>query len=404
MVYKNLLLSAAFSLSVVAEYKDYLIVFGNSFSDIGNRNDFKYTVPWWNNRYSSGPVWDEYLASYNNYTLVNFAVGGAASNNTFLQSLVGVNVIYPSLLDQVSMYTETFKGLYTNNDLKNDVVAVEIGTNDILNSHDFIVNNTVNMQVFTDGVVLNTIAGINNLIEFGYRKILVANVPDIARMPNYVGSSQADLDVINDFVVQINTKLAGNLTYLQETSQNNIDYIRIVPFYETLDVLHDQTVSQAMKTTYLTESCYNIFNNGTYSACTDPDDYTYIDGVHITTRAHSLLAAVFAQIISNPTFKVTKESLISLISQYNVDQVTIKNNYLFSGSFIGSEGVEIIEYNIKNATSNAQSIAANKNSYSGSLTSSSFAPFATSSIISATPTSSYSSGPNHPVASRCRKH
>ncbi|OMJ13366.1 Thermolabile hemolysin, partial [Smittium culicis] len=75
--------SIVLALSVSAASKR-LIVFGDSLSDIGNVDRAKNVIPWVPGRFSNGPMWNEYLAYNNNYTLINYAYGGATCNNTFI--------------------------------------------------------------------------------------------------------------------------------------------------------------------------------------------------------------------------------------------------------------------------------------------------------------------------------
>ena len=69
-----------------------LVVFGDSFSDSGNL--FKATAglipknPYWEGRFSNGPVWSEYLAYSLNIKLDNWAYSGSPTSS---QNLLQVN-------------------------------------------------------------------------------------------------------------------------------------------------------------------------------------------------------------------------------------------------------------------------------------------------------------------------
>ncbi|KAJ2892230.1 hypothetical protein IWW38_003300, partial [Coemansia aciculifera] len=62
-----------------------LYVFGDSLSDTGTLKLLTLGLmppsPYWQGRFSSGPVWNEYLARLLNYNLYNTAIAGGTSDN-----------------------------------------------------------------------------------------------------------------------------------------------------------------------------------------------------------------------------------------------------------------------------------------------------------------------------------
>ncbi|KAJ1676696.1 hypothetical protein EV182_007668, partial [Spiromyces aspiralis] len=55
--------------------KASFLVFGTSLSDTGNVIEVYGVGGYWDGRFSSGPVWNEYTAYLQNMTLVNYAFG-----------------------------------------------------------------------------------------------------------------------------------------------------------------------------------------------------------------------------------------------------------------------------------------------------------------------------------------
>lgn len=69
-----------------------IVVFGDSYSDVGNKQ-----------RLTNGPVWSEDLAVGWNASLYSFAFSGSVCNNDMYPSQKGADYI-PSITDQVEMF------------------------------------------------------------------------------------------------------------------------------------------------------------------------------------------------------------------------------------------------------------------------------------------------------------
>ncbi|KAJ1837314.1 hypothetical protein LPJ70_005902, partial [Coemansia sp. RSA 2708] len=89
-----------------------LHIFGDSLSDVGTLQKLTLGLlpppPYWKGRFSSGPVWNEYLAKLRNYDLYNKAIGGSTSDNKnsalldFSPIKLPVNI--PSTQDQINFF------------------------------------------------------------------------------------------------------------------------------------------------------------------------------------------------------------------------------------------------------------------------------------------------------------
>lgn len=125
------ILSLVFPLKVSAKNFDNIYVFGDSFSDTSNvfnatNEAIPPNPPYFNGRFSNGPVWVEYLASDLGLTFnpkTNFAFGGATTGfqNIGLASL-------PGLQQQINSFTAANQ--FANS---NALHIIWAGTNDYIN-------------------------------------------------------------------------------------------------------------------------------------------------------------------------------------------------------------------------------------------------------------------------------
>ncbi|OMJ19502.1 Thermolabile hemolysin [Smittium culicis] len=360
-----------------------LVVFGNSLSDIGNLANSENPVPFWEYRFSNGPVWNEYLSYFNNYTLVNYAFGGATSNNTFVDSMADASVKVPSLQDQIGNFTSTFNRTFSSGSLDNDIAVVEIGSNDIFNlKNTTLAADPLFVDKYTDGMVANIAEGVKRLSAFGYKKFLVSDIPDLSKTPsilNYGANSTPGMSMesiatssvnttakiyraaVKNIVDIVNKKISAEVDAISKQKKDAIDYIRLVSIKNVIEIAVQPAISKMLNITVIDEECYPVNNGVLVSSCTNSDNYAYVDSVHPNTRVHALAASVFASVIKDKGFSVNESSIRSLIDRYDIVNAGARNNFLFSGSSVSRGTLLVDEYNMASATLNAKEIAKEKN-------------------------------------------
>ncbi|PVU86961.1 hypothetical protein BB559_006301, partial [Furculomyces boomerangus] len=372
MVFKSVILGSLMAATTLsASIKPQLVVFGDSLSDIGNIENSTRAAPRWNGHFSTGPLWNEYLAYYKNYTLVNYAIGGATSNNTFVNLMTQGNYTNPSILDEIATYTDVFGGKYNASALVNDIAVVGIGANDFIYASKLLVANEINMVTFTDGVVSNIINTVQSLITFGYRKLLVADISDLKALPIFLPFGETGGSNVDKYVTTVNTKLTVATQRLATDNSKSVEYIRVVNLYKFLSVLTNKNVTDVLGITVIDKECYPVTENNTLiSSCDNPDQYVFTDEVHPTTTVQALLGATFAEIIDNGSFNYTEANLLALIKEYNVTSAKSQTNFLYSSPDSAKTGKLVIdEYNIKQSIANAPALIKEKNAASSNSTS-----------------------------------
>ncbi|OLY85684.1 Thermolabile hemolysin, partial [Smittium mucronatum] len=353
-MFKFTALFAALGLAVSAS-ENYLIVFGDSLSDIGNIVNNTSPVPYYPGRFSNGPVWNEYLAHTNDFTLINYAIGGANSNNSFVECITGLNYTIPSALDQITLFNQTFGGKFPVNSTRNDVVVLEIGNNDFLKTVSDLALESIDLDRFADGIVQSVVDGVSMLHKIGYRKFVVTDIPDLTATPSVLSLPQNYSGNIDSYVTLTNKRLATQIAVLENTLKDDIDYIRTFELYKALDYITDNATAIALNITVTDKPCYEVVNNTLVSSCANSDKYVFVDSVHPSTKVHALIAAAVSETLDNKNFTITRSNLWSLIDSYEIRLVSSTNNWLYS-NFTNKSELIITEYNIEESQAKSEQI------------------------------------------------
>ena len=246
-------------------------VFGDSLSDTGRF--FAATgyppAPYYQGRFSNGPVWVEYLApqlglTYNPAT--NFAWAGSTTG------LTNNNGPFPGLLAQLNAYVATL-----GHRPRVDPQALYVvfgGGNDF-----FTLSDGVLPAVMLDQATRNITTIVARLQQLGARHIVVIDLPDIGLTP-YAAANPAIATYLS---VQFNDLLDARLA-----AAGCHDLIRVSLF----DLLNALVANPAA----------NGFTNVTIPGILNPataGTYLFWDDVHPTTLTHSILADVIAAAIED---------------------------------------------------------------------------------------------------------
>lgn len=258
-----------------------LYVFGDSLSDVGNMfratgGTYPPNPPYFKGRYSNGLVWVEYLATEMELTHKpenNFAFGGATTGNS---SMNGV----PGLLAQVNSFTKANRKINPN-----ALFIVWAGANDYLYGAS---NPTQSIE--------NLSRAIESLSKLGAKKIMVANLPDLGKIPATSNTSSSSL--LTSVAKASNLGLAKSVDVLSKKLDSHTQIIK-------LDVysLYNEAFTEPGKFgfTNVTSACLNNF-----TTCDLQDKFLFWDGIHPTTAAHRVLAeAALKALLSAPLLNPT---------------------------------------------------------------------------------------------------
>ncbi|PAX45694.1 SGNH/GDSL hydrolase family protein [Brunnivagina elsteri] len=250
----------AFSISLpskasAASFRSY--VFGDSLSDIGKA--FALTgqgippAPYFNGRFSNGPVWVEYLSPAFGAKQTNYAIGGANTGDT--NTLIPGNPLkLPGLAQQVEEFTAT------NPKVDEDALYILwAGANDYLGGG----------QTNPGIPVGNITNAVTSLAKLGAKNFLVANLPDLGKLPGTINKDfSTGLSTLTAFH---NTLLNSSLTTLSQ--QLGLKMIQ-------LDV--NDLFSQAIATKVFANTTEPCLNLAAKTICSNPNDYLFWDDIHPT--------------------------------------------------------------------------------------------------------------------------
>ena len=248
-----------------------VFVYGDSLSDLGNiYNVSHHTIPmsppYYNGRFSNGPLAVEYLANSLHSPLTSFAWGGATtgygdSGDGGTQMMVG-HLGLPGMLLQVQGSLSSVAPFAPTS------LFVVWGGPD-----DFITNGSVAVGVAD----ILTIVGA--LQSVGATHILVPGMPDMGLTPAYYGDPSATA-----FSFAFDQALQANLPHG-------------VTYFDTFGFMHYVVSNPGLfGFTDVTDPCLVGV-----TPCSNPNQYLFWDDLHPTTAADAILAAQFANAMPEPS-------------------------------------------------------------------------------------------------------
>ncbi len=248
-----------------------VFVYGDSLSDTGNiYNASGHTIPlsppYYNGRFSNGPLAVEYLANSLHSPLTSFAWGGATtgigdSGDGGTQTTLG-SLGLPGMLLQVE------DSLASVAPFASTSLFVVWGGPD-----DFITGGTVAQGVADELEIVAALQGV------GATHILVPGMPDLGLTPAYYGNPSATA-----FSYAFDQALQANLPHG-------------VTYFDTFGFMHVVVSNPgAFGFTDVTDPCLVGL-----TPCSNPNQYLFWDDLHPTTAADQLLAAQFANAVPEPS-------------------------------------------------------------------------------------------------------
>lgn len=279
-----------FSLTAMATPLNKIVVFGDSLSDNGNFYEHMKkrfpTAPYYEGRFSNGPVWIEHVSSAKQAELLDYAYGGAG----VLDPEEDPDSAMFNLHQEVSNY------LSANNDKADDesLYTIWIGA-----------NNYLSMPEDTDYTLKIVLGGIKNemrrLVEKGGKHFLIVNLPDLGMAP--MAYDYEANDALSVLSIDHNTLLRDAVTEFQnEFPDSQWVYLNVAQIFNEA-ILDPERLGFSSET--LKDTCYDKYpdNNDLNMMSVvssqlnqnedkkDPcEGYLFFDLVHPTALAHKIMA------------------------------------------------------------------------------------------------------------------
>lgn len=269
---------------LATQYSD-IYIFGDSLSDTGRvyqAVQLPPSPPYYQGRFSDGPVWVEYLTPQVGLTFkpeINFAWGGAHTDDTN-----NLDVSHPNqtlgLAEQIENYIKN-----TESADKQGLYVVWAGANDF----NFLSAIAV-AEIKT--TVDNLIDAVYKLHEHGAQHFLIPNIPDVGDAPFVVAAGLERRTIVSAVIQTLNRYLKARLKLLpfpvmyfdSFTAMKNPEPYGVQ--VKTLSCL-DETVTPPIP-------------------CTNPEHYYFWDAIHPATVTHRKIGDEMAQFLQQNPSPVSK--------------------------------------------------------------------------------------------------
>ena len=267
--------------AVVPSYSA-IYVFGDSYCDVGNiyletKGATPLSPPYYQGRFSNGPLWIEHVAGALKLPMLPAAVGGtdfAVGGAYVTQPYVTPFGTVPSVPEQVAAYLALHGGKADPNAL----YVIEGGGNDILNA------SGGSPEQLGYQIALGLAESELLLRQAGARSFLVPNLLDVGQLP----AAQANPSFASAATVALNRDLDYALeieSYLQGVKITRVD---------------EYTLFQAIAAdaghfgfTFVTHPCVVGI-----TVCADPDHTLFWDVEHPTEFGHAFFAVTVEQALT----------------------------------------------------------------------------------------------------------
>jgi thermolabile hemolysin len=271
-----------------------ITIFGDSMSDVGNifaRSGGAQPPPgiYYNGRYSNGPIWSDFLASFLNVdisTLNDFAYGGATTNNDYIPGVsTFLNATVPSIADQVHSYV-------------NEVVDSPGWDNSTLhliwagyNDYWFYVNDNLtassNLYDVADRVTTNLLDSVDTLLNAGATWIMVGDLPNMQEFPDAESKTREQYRAYG-----LLTEYHNRLLW-EKISDVSRDYNPTVQMFSPHNLFQD-FVTHPHQFGYVKTSQACLVNG---TVCEDPLSKMFWDYYHPTMQTHYRLARMILTLL-----------------------------------------------------------------------------------------------------------
>jgi outer membrane lipase/esterase len=283
-----LLMGATFS-GVRAAPITQIVAFGDSLTDTGNvfaatLGTIPASPPYFNGRFSNGPVWVENLAARLGVPSptpsllggTNYAVAGAETGTGLSQPAPGLFV--PNIRTQVAAY------LAGNFPRANQLFVVWGGANDFLDG-----------QLNPAVPVANLSAAITALAQAGARTFLVPNLPLLGLTPEGLSLPPAQQQGLNALTLAFDALLNQSLNQLQNTLGITIDRLDVLSLFQAIEAN-----PAGFGFTDVTDQAKSGGVGLPGSVVPNPNQFLFWDPIHPTAHAHQLLGDQAALAVSVP--------------------------------------------------------------------------------------------------------
>ncbi|KAI8079700.1 GDSL lipase/esterase [Gilbertella persicaria] len=284
-------IASTFAYSIIPKFEQ-LVVYGDSVTDNGNvyratNKTYPASPPYYQGRFSDGPVWLEYVSQYLSIPVQDNGYGGATTNADDMTAIRN-NFTVPGFIQQVeTIHVNTAETLY----------MVEIGGNDLIGllyPGAFFDDHYPNYDIHR--ISDNLIQGIQLLInKYQAQDIVLMNIPSLDVFP---GIEQKLKKQAAQLVIDYNQLVKDKIQSIKGAR------IQIFDFYSWVQ----QQMQKAKQYNMITDTaCYDDV-----TSCNTPGNYFFWDTFHFETKVHKALSVSILKMLKS-NYKI--KSKVAFIHQ-----------------------------------------------------------------------------------------
>jgi phospholipase/lecithinase/hemolysin len=252
-----------------------LVVLGDSFSDNGNlyARTCGPPPPYWQGRISNGPVWVEYLSQKLGVSLRDCAWAGATTG-------VG-NGVDGGTVDALGAFglpgmTTAFQDLLADNPVDPNALYVLWGGGNDLGAA---IADPAEGYAIIGKAVTNLVTMAATLQYLGATRILVLNLQDFAKAPNFLQQDPQIRYLVTQGILAFNQALKANLPLG-------------VHYFDTFSLFTDIIADPGEY------GLSNVTDQLMTAPGADPNVYFFWDGMHFATAGHAIIANALFQSVA----------------------------------------------------------------------------------------------------------
>jgi phospholipase/lecithinase/hemolysin len=318
------LICMALSATIFAQPIQELVFFGDSITDNGNLySKLKFipkSPPYYQGRFSNGPVWAEHLSNYfyQRYGVrsVNYAVGGA----TAIKRSVWDGFLPYYLKLEINSYLDS----NDKTDKANVLYFLWIGANDYMSEK----KQTV--EALVQDVVDETLAQMKVLIDHGAKNFVFMDLPDITAAPYAKNLKPAEKERLKNISLLHHQKLAAAVDSLKKNyPESRFIYVDAYAIFNDIMANTDYYNKKYHKNLInLTDACWeggytlkqDAANEKTVdiaiaeqvaaayamgaTPCKAPQEYLFWDSIHPSVDMHEMFSSMLAERMNKEFYPV----------------------------------------------------------------------------------------------------
>ena len=272
-----------------------LLIFGDSLSDMGNAKnsilDVPDVPPYWNNRFSNGKVWIDYISEFYGVSTTIGSGSQPGDNRAFGGSQTGQGysyIVLPNVGTQINNYLTDVQ----SNIPSDTIVSLWAGGNDFLYG-------TANSEI----IIANIESHIRQIVAAGVNELIIPNLPPLEKTPEGLSRSQNQQNEMNSEIILYNSNLQDLVNELENELGIKIHHIdawtafnQVVRNKQSLGISNTHEAACSDSSGIIISIFLPICDDSS-SLVSNVDEYLFFDKAHPTRVMHKFISQLVIEAI-----------------------------------------------------------------------------------------------------------